>query len=155
MMIVTTIQKMANAVKNPKYTTVMDVYKDKKVVFIIDECHRSQFESMRAQIEKHFKRANYIGFTGTPIFEENKGTDSHTTADVYAKRIDVDKFAHVADMNQIIENGYNLNIPKYVDTFEEEEPVNLDSVKAQIKTLDSETKATIDKAESFIRQLGL
>ena len=51
--------------------------------------------------------------------------------------------------------GYNLNIPRYVDTFEEEEPVDLDAVKAQIKTLDSETKAAIDKAESFMRQLGL
>ena len=48
-----------------------------------------------------------------------------------------------------------LNIPRYVDTFEEEEPVDLDAVKAQIKTLDSETKAAIDKAESFMRQLGL
>ena len=75
--------------------------------------------------------------------------------DAYAKRVDVDKFAHVADMSEIIENGYNLNIPRYVDTFEEEEPVDLDAVKAQIKTLDSETKATIDKAESFMRQLGL
>lgn len=252
-MIVTTIQKMANAVKNPKYATVMDAYKDKKVVFIIDECHRSQFGKMHGQIEKHFERANYIGFTGTPIFEKNKGADGRTTADIfhagdkldsclhgvlfrggaeeairkyiikdlnrldaviglpanlfhgtgipvcvlvlkskrngnsgnilfidaskefkagknqnvlqqehidkiidaYAKRVDVDKFAHVADMSEIIENGYNLNIPRYVDTFEEEEPVDLDAVKAQIKTLDSETKAAIDKAESFMRQLGL
>ena len=75
--------------------------------------------------------------------------------DVYAKRVDVDKFAHKADMSEIIKNGYNLNIPRYVDTFEKEEPVDLDAVKAQIKTLDSETKAAIDKAESFMRQLGL
>ena len=75
--------------------------------------------------------------------------------DAYAKRENVDKFAHKADMSEIIENGYNLNIPRYVDTFEEEEPVDLDAVKAQIKTLDSETKAAIDKAESFMRQLGL
>lgn len=75
--------------------------------------------------------------------------------DAYEKRQDIDKFAHVADMSEIIENDYNLNIPRYVDTFEEEEPVDLDAVKAQIKTLDSETKAAIDKAESFMRQLGL
>ena len=75
--------------------------------------------------------------------------------DAYAKRVDIDKFAHVADMSEIVENGYNLNIPRYVDTFEEEEPVDLDAVKAQIKVLDSETKAAIDKAESFMRQLGL
>ena len=75
--------------------------------------------------------------------------------DAYAKRVDVDKFAHVADMQEIEENGYNLNIPRYVDTFEEEEPVDLDAVKSKIQTLDSETKAAIDKAESFMRQLGL
>ena len=75
--------------------------------------------------------------------------------DAYEKRVDIDKFAHKADMSEIIENGYNLNIPRYVDTFEEEEPVDLDAVKAQIKSLDSETKVAIDKAESFMRQLGL
>ena len=75
--------------------------------------------------------------------------------DAYEKRVDIDKFTHKADMSEIIENGYNLNIPRYVDTFEEEEPVDLDAVKAQIKSLDSETKAAIDKAESFMRQLGL
>ena len=61
----------------------MDGYRDKKVVFIIDECHRSQFGSMHAQIQKHFEKANYIGFTGTPIFEKNKGADGRTTADVF------------------------------------------------------------------------
>lgn len=50
---------------------------------------------------------------------------------------------------------FNLNIPRYVDTFEEEEPVDLGAVKSKIQTLDCETKAAIDKAESFMRQLGL
>ena len=75
--------------------------------------------------------------------------------DAYEKRVDIDKFAHVADMQEIEENGYNLNIPRYVDTFEEEEPVDLDAVKARIKVLDCETKAAIDKAEGFMKQLGL
>ena len=75
--------------------------------------------------------------------------------DAYAKRQDVDKFAHVADMREIIGNGYNLNIPRYVDTFEEEEPVDLDAVRAEIQKLDMETKAAIDKAESFMKELGL
>ena len=82
-LIVTTIQKMANAVKSKRYEKLMDAYQDKKVVFIIDECHRSQFGKMHADIERHFGRANYIGFTGTPIFEANKGADGRTTADVF------------------------------------------------------------------------
>ena len=82
-LLVTTIQKMANAVKSKRYESIMDAYHDKKVVFICDECHRSQFGKMRGDIEKHFARANYIGFTGTPIFEANKGADGRTTADLF------------------------------------------------------------------------
>lgn len=83
-MLVTTIQKMANAIKSTRYEKILDLYQDKKVVFIIDECHRSQFGKMHADIERHFKRANYIGFTGTPIFEENRGVNNRTTADIFS-----------------------------------------------------------------------
>ncbi len=82
-LIVTTIQKMATALRSDKYTAVMDTLKDKKCVFIIDECHRSQFGKMHAQIRKHFANSNYIGFTGTPIFAENKGPQGQTTADIF------------------------------------------------------------------------
>ncbi len=83
-LIVTTIQKMANAVKSKRYEKLMDSYHDRRVIFIIDECHRSQFGRMHADIERHFANANYIGFTGTPIFEANKGADGRTTADVFS-----------------------------------------------------------------------
>lgn len=75
--------------------------------------------------------------------------------EAYEKRVDIDKFAHVADMNEIIENDYNLNIPKYVDTFEKEEPIDLNAVRNRIKELDFETREAIDKVESFMRELGL
>lgn len=104
-MIVTTIQKMANAVKNPKYEEVMDGYRDKKVVFIIDECHRSQFGSMHAQIQKHFEKANYIGFTGTPIFEKNKGADGRTTADVFHAGDKLDACLHRYMIKDAIADG--------------------------------------------------
>lgn len=82
-LVITTIQKMANAIKSERYAKVMDSLADKKCVFIIDECHRSQFGKMHGDIKRHFKRANYIGFTGTPIFKENKGNNSRTTADMF------------------------------------------------------------------------
>lgn len=75
--IVTTIQKMSNAVKNPRYAKVMDTYKDEKVVFIIDECHRSQFGDMHRDIERHFNKAQFFGFTGTPRFEVNGKKEGH------------------------------------------------------------------------------
>ena len=70
-LIVTTMQKMAIAVKGTRYTKVMDTYKNEKVVFIIDECHRSQFGDMHKDIVRHFSKAQFFGFTGTPRFDEN------------------------------------------------------------------------------------
>lgn len=75
--------------------------------------------------------------------------------ETYEKRVDVDKFAHVAEMSEIVENGYNLNIPRYVDTFEEEEPVDLKEVRNRIQKLEIDTKAAIDKAESILKELDL
>ena len=65
-LIITTIQKMSNAVKNPRYASAMAAYKHEKVVFIIDECHRSQFGDMHKDIVRHFQSAQFFGFTGTP-----------------------------------------------------------------------------------------
>ena len=84
-LIVTTIQKMANAVKSPRYEKIMDQYRNEKVIFIIDECHRSQFGDMHKAINKHFHQAQYFGFTGTPRFEENKSQDGRVTADLFEK----------------------------------------------------------------------
>lgn len=82
-LVITTIQKMANAIKSERYAKTMDALSDSKCVFIIDECHRSQFGKMHGDIKRHFKRANYVGFTGTPIFKENKGANGRTTADMF------------------------------------------------------------------------
>ena len=84
-LIITTIQKMANACSNPKYASVMEKYKDLKTVFIIDECHRSQFGDMHKQISKTFTKAQYFGFTGTPRFKENPSQDGRSTADIFEK----------------------------------------------------------------------
>lgn len=53
--------------------------------------------------------------------------------ETYRARKDVDKYAHVASNEEIKENEYNLNIPRYVDTFEEEEPIDLQEVIKQIE----------------------
>ncbi len=84
-LIVTTIQKMANAINSPQYASIMDKYKEDKVIFIIDECHRSQFGDMHKAINKHFVNAQYFGFTGTPRFSENKSQDGRVTADLFEK----------------------------------------------------------------------
>lgn len=104
-LIVTTIQKMAKAVTTPRYEQLMDSFKSDKVVFIIDECHRSQFGKMHGQIEKHFTRANYVGFTGTPIFEENKGSAKRTTADIFSAGDKMDACLHKYMIKDAIADG--------------------------------------------------
>lgn len=84
-LIVTTIQKMSNAIRNPRYKGIMDDYKEEPVIFIIDECHRSQFGKMHRFIQNHFQKAQYFGFTGTPRFKENRSADGRTTADIFEK----------------------------------------------------------------------
>lgn len=87
-LIITTIQKMSNAVKNPRYASAMAAYKHEKVVFIIDECHRSQFGDMHKDIVRHFQSAQFFGFTGTPRFEINgkvKGKVVQTTKTLFGE----------------------------------------------------------------------
>ena len=84
-LIITTIQKMANAVNLARYKNIMEPYRNKRVVFIIDECHRTQFGKMHRDINKHFENSQYFGFTGTPRLIENKSQDGRTTADIFGK----------------------------------------------------------------------
>lgn len=85
--IVTTIQKMSNLCKADDGKLYVDklTADGKKVVFIIDECHRSNFGDMHKAISKAFGqgKAQYFGFTGTPIFQENKTATDQTTADIF------------------------------------------------------------------------
>lgn len=80
--IVTTIQKLNNLMKSEKD---LPVYQ-KQVVFIFDECHRSQFGEAQKQIKKKFKKYYQFGFTGTPIFPEN-ALGSDTTASVFGRQL--------------------------------------------------------------------
>lgn len=123
-MIVTTIQKMANAVKSND--PVMDQYKEDKVIFVIDECHRSQFGDMHRMIRKHFQNAQYFGFTGTPRFEENKSQDGRSTADIF------DKCLHYYLIKDAIRDGNVLGFSiEYINTFKEESiPTNEEYVEA-------------------------
>ncbi len=70
-LIVTTIQKLNSAISKKHYLQMMEKLRDKHIVFIFDECHRSQFGETHLAITKFFNKYQMIGFTGTPIFVEN------------------------------------------------------------------------------------
>ena len=87
-LIVTTIQKLNNAITKKRYSQKMDGLKDKRIVFIFDECHRSQFGDTHQSIVSFFNNSQLFGFTGTPILVENAHTKASrkvTTKDLFDK----------------------------------------------------------------------
>lgn len=75
--------------------------------------------------------------------------------DTYIKREDVDKYAHVASFDEIKENDYNLNIPRYVDTFEEEEPIDIAALGDELVTLNEEIKQAEQSFLSMLDELEI
>ena len=133
-LIITTIQKMANACSNPRYASVMEKYKDKKTIFIIDECHRSQFGDMHKQIANTFTNAQYFGFTGTPRFKENKSQDGRSTADIFEKCL------HTYLIKDAIKDGNVLGFSvDYIKT-----------INSNTKEYDDEMVEGIDTDEVFL-----
>lgn len=85
-LIVTTIQKLNNAISKKRYESGMEHLKDKRMVFIFDECHRSQFGETHKRITAFFQNIQLFGFTGTPIFAENAHKNDmgkRTTKDLF------------------------------------------------------------------------
>ncbi len=70
-LIVTTIQKLNSAITKNYFSSSMSQLKEQRIVFIFDECHRSQFGETHKRIRNFFSKAQLFGFTGTPIFAEN------------------------------------------------------------------------------------
>ncbi len=85
-LIVTTIQKLNTAISKKQYLTQMEKLREKHVVFIFDECHRSQFGETHKAITKFFTNNQMIGFTGTPIFAEN-AVGKKTTKDLFGEAL--------------------------------------------------------------------
>lgn len=131
--IISTIQKMAIAVKTDRYKKDLEAYRNEKVIFIIDECHRSQFGKMHNDVKKFFEKAQYFGFTGTPRFVENKSQDGRTTEDIFGERLHSYMIKEaIFDRNVL---GFNI---EYVSTY-----------RGQFDIEDTELVEDIDRQEVF------
>lgn len=75
--------------------------------------------------------------------------------DTYNKRICIDKYSFVASLDQVRENDYNLNIPRYVDTFEEEESIDINGISGELKALEKEMKFTDDCIARYCSELNI
>ncbi|MDA8082818.1 MAG: type I restriction-modification system subunit M [Nitrospiraceae bacterium] len=75
--------------------------------------------------------------------------------DTYSKRKGIDKYSYLASRNEIKENDYNLNIPRYVDTFEEEEAVDITAVQERIESIDKELIEVRGEMAKCLKELGI
>ena len=75
--------------------------------------------------------------------------------DAYRHRSEEDKYSYVATLDEIAENDYNLNIPRYVDTFEEEEPVDISAVAQEIKQVNDTLTETDREIAAFCKELNI
>lgn len=127
-LLVTTIQKLNTAISKKRYLSQMEATKEKNIVFIFDECHRSQFGKTHEDIKNYFAKAQMFGFTGTPIFEQNAGSNEYgkrTTAMLF------DKCLHKYVITDAIrdENVLKFSI-EYISTFKKKEHIDEIEVEA-------------------------
>lgn len=81
--------------------------------------------------------------------------DIDRIVDTYRNRKTVDKYSYVAKLAEIAENDYNLNIPRYVDTFEEEEAIDLQEITTKLKALDEDLQTTNATIAQFCEELNI
>mgnify|MGYP000903220415 CR=1 FL=1 len=111
--------------------------------------HSTSIPTLIMILKKHKTTDDVLFIDASNEFEKGKNQNNLTNENIlkivetYQNRQDVDKFAHVASRNEIKENDYNLNIPRYVDTFEPEPEIDLEEVNQKIAKVDIE----IEKAE--------
>lgn len=140
-LIVTTIQKMAKAIQGNAH--LLEQYKTNKVVFIIDECHRSQFGDMHRLVKQHFKNAQYFGFTGTPRFPENSSQDGRTTADIFGRCL------HTYLIRDAIHDGNVLGFSvDYINTFKNKALKAEDN--SMVEAIDTEEVWLADKRVELV-----
>ena len=73
----------------------------------------------------------------------------------YEQRAEIEKFSHIATLDEIRENGFNCNIPRYVDTFEEEAPIDIQAVRAELAEITAKKQDAMDKVNAGLKLLGL
>jgi type I restriction enzyme M protein len=119
------------------------------------------FKKNRSRDDVLFIDASRKDAEGNPRYKkdknQNKLEEKHI-ADIlqaYLNLVDVEKFAHVASIDEIRGNEFNLNIPRYVDTFEEEELIDIEEVQADISSIKAELIDVEAKLDRFLKELGI
>lgn len=116
-------------------------------ILVFKKCREESDNILFIDASAHFEKAknqNYL-----------RAEDIEKIMTTYRGRVEEEKYSHLATLEEIKENDYNLNIPRYVDTFEEEEPVDLDAVSSELKALESDMASTDETIAKFCDELGI
>ncbi len=116
-------------------------------ILVFKKCRENPEDVLFIDASNHFEKAknqNYL-----------RNSDIQKIITTYTNRIVEDKYSYKASLEEIKENDYNLNIPRYVDTFEEEEQIDLDDVSKELKELETQIKTTDENIAKFCEELSI
>lgn len=116
-------------------------------ILVMKKCRQSDDNILFIDASKEFEK----------VKTQNKLRPEHIQKiiETYRTRAEIEKYSHCATLKEIEENDYNLNIPRYVDTFEEEEPIDIKAVMAEIKELESKRAELDAQIEVYLKELGI
>lgn len=149
-LIVTTIQKLHNAISKKQYLARMEKQKDKRIIFIFDECHRTQFGKTHGAIKAFFTNNQMFGFTGTPIFKDNAASYDglkRTTKDLFEQCL------HKYVITDAIKDNNVLKFSvEYVGKYKQKDSKN--EIDINVEAIDTkellESNLRIDKISDYI-----
>lgn len=116
-------------------------------ILVFKKCRQDEKDVLFIDASKHFEK----GKNQNRLRPE----DIDKIIEMYQQRKAEDKYSHVATLDEIAENDYNLNIPRYVDTFEPEPEIDLDEVVKDIKQLDADMVDIDAKIAKYTQELGI
>ncbi|MFM5882241.1 MULTISPECIES: type I restriction-modification system subunit M [Methanobrevibacter] len=117
------------------------------VILVFKKCREEDQEVLFIDASNDFEK----------VKNQNKlrSEDIEKIVNTYANREEIDKYSHKATIDEIRENDFNLNIPRYVDTFEEEEPIDLNEVVSELKMINEEMKKVDAEIKKYCDELGI
>lgn len=116
-------------------------------ILVMKKCRENPDDILFIDASQHFEKAKNQNFL--------RDTDVEKIIETFRERKTEDKYSYVAPLSEVKENDYNLNIPRYVDTFEEEEPIELKATAKELQQLDKEITETDKTIAAFCEELGI
>lgn len=116
-------------------------------ILVMKKCRKESDNILFIDASKEFEK----------VKTQNKLRPEHIQKiiETYRNRTEIEKYSHCASLQEIKDNDYNLNIPRYVDTFEEEEEIDINVVMAEIKSLEAKRADLDAQIDVYLKELGI